>query len=218
MSKSNKYGYAGVDIPTQAFKANTGKFDPSEINELIAEDKWTTLGQMDLIETKTFSAVNHVAFTDMEVDTYNVHFVTYKFTSGSHDVGIFATFGVNNGDGTYTYRDSNNRYAQQYGEADTTFGEYKSTSMWAMQLCNLGSMQDVEYSFNGYVYLYNLGDASKSSFNTNHSIYPSRTDLDAAINYGGGVYETAERHEAFKMAPNTGNTTGYASLYGIKFS
>ncbi len=32
MSKSNKYGYSGVDIPTQAFKANVGKFDPDEIN------------------------------------------------------------------------------------------------------------------------------------------------------------------------------------------
>ena len=28
MSKSNKYGYSGVDIPTQAVKANVGKFDP----------------------------------------------------------------------------------------------------------------------------------------------------------------------------------------------
>jgi hypothetical protein len=218
MSKSNKHGYVGVTIPTQEFNSNKGTFEPSEIDELVANDNWTSYGQMDLIETKTFSAVNHVAFTDMQVDKYHVHFVTYKFTSGSHDVGIFATFGVNNGDGTYTYRDSSNKYAQQYGEADGTFSPYTSTGMWAMQLANLGSMQAAEYSFNGYVYLYNLGDASKSSFNTNHGVYISRTDLDAAINYGGGVYETAERHEAFKMAPNTGNTTGYASLYGIRFS
>ena len=38
MSKSNKYGYSGVDIPTQAFQANVGKFDPSEINELVANE------------------------------------------------------------------------------------------------------------------------------------------------------------------------------------
>ena len=43
MSKSNKYGYSGVDIPTQAAFANVGKFDPSEINELVQEDKWLSL-------------------------------------------------------------------------------------------------------------------------------------------------------------------------------
>ena len=43
MSKSNKYGYSGVDIPTQGFQSNVGKFDPAEINELVQEGKWTTL-------------------------------------------------------------------------------------------------------------------------------------------------------------------------------
>ena len=28
MSKSNKYGYSGVNIPSQAFQSNKGKFDP----------------------------------------------------------------------------------------------------------------------------------------------------------------------------------------------
>ena len=51
MSKSNKYGYSGVDIPTQAFQANVGKFDPAEINELVQEDKWTQYGQLELIQT-----------------------------------------------------------------------------------------------------------------------------------------------------------------------
>ena len=55
MSKSNKYGYSGVDIPTQAFQANVGKFDPAEINELVQQDKWTQYGQLELIETKTAS-------------------------------------------------------------------------------------------------------------------------------------------------------------------
>ena len=53
MAKSNKYGYTGVDIPTQAF-ANVGKFDPSEINELVANEQWTQYGQLELIETQNF--------------------------------------------------------------------------------------------------------------------------------------------------------------------
>ena len=80
MSKSNKYVYAGVDIPTQAFKANTGKFDPSEINELIAEDKWTTLGQMDLIETKTFnlnSILISLYIADIRASPHGIHHKTF---------------------------------------------------------------------------------------------------------------------------------------------
>ena len=56
MSKSNKYGYSGVDIPTQGFQSNVGKFDPAEINELVQEGKWTNYGQLELIETQTASS------------------------------------------------------------------------------------------------------------------------------------------------------------------
>jgi hypothetical protein len=67
MSKSNKYGYSGVDIPTQAFQANVGKFDPAEINELVQEDKWTQYGQLELIETQTVSGTpTTVDFTNIK--------------------------------------------------------------------------------------------------------------------------------------------------------
>ena len=67
MSKSNKYGYSGVDIPTQAFQANVGKFDPAEINELVADNKWTQYGQLELIETQTVSGTpTSVSFTSIQ--------------------------------------------------------------------------------------------------------------------------------------------------------
>ena len=53
--KSNKYGYVGVDIPEQSFGNNKGIFNPAEINELVADNKWTTFGQLELIETQTVS-------------------------------------------------------------------------------------------------------------------------------------------------------------------
>ena len=83
MSKSNKYGYSGVDIPTQAAFANVGKFDPAEINELVQEDKWTTFGQLELIETQTGSAVTSILFNDIKEDIYNVHFMTMTNYKGT---------------------------------------------------------------------------------------------------------------------------------------
>ena len=71
MSKSNKYGYSGVDIPTQAAFANVGKFDSSEINELVQEDKWTTFGQLELIQTEVSSGnATAIEFTDLKENEY----------------------------------------------------------------------------------------------------------------------------------------------------
>ena len=72
--KSNKYGYVGVDIPAQSFGNNKGVFNPAEINDLVANNQWTTFGQLELIETQTVSGVSQVDFTNL--GTYNVHFMT----------------------------------------------------------------------------------------------------------------------------------------------
>ena len=75
-NKSNKYGYVGVDIPAQSFGNNKGVFNPAEINELVADNKWTTFGQLELIETQTVTSVTNIDFTDIKQDIYNVHFMT----------------------------------------------------------------------------------------------------------------------------------------------
>ena len=88
MSKSNKYGYSGVDIPTQAFQANVGKFDPAEINELVAEDKWTQYGQLELINTYTADGSSSALYlTNIQEDVYSVHLlVAYDFYNASNFV------------------------------------------------------------------------------------------------------------------------------------
>ena len=74
--KSNKYGYVGADIPAQSFGSNKGVFNPAEINELVADNKWTSFGQLELIETQTVSGVASVEFTNLKTNIYNVHFIT----------------------------------------------------------------------------------------------------------------------------------------------
>ena len=90
--KSNKYGYVGVDIPAQSFGSNKGVFNPAEINDLVANNQWTSFGQLELIETQSYSSgVANIDFTSIDESIYNVHFMTIsnlKCTAASQSVGI----------------------------------------------------------------------------------------------------------------------------------
>ena len=89
MADDLKYGYKGAE-PTQSFGNNTGVFDPNDINNLIADNKWTTFGQLELIETQTVtSATAYVDFTNL--GSYNVHFMTvnnFKTPAGDSLMGF----------------------------------------------------------------------------------------------------------------------------------
>ena len=215
----SKYGYVGKegDVPQQAFKSNAGVLSVNDHLALSQDDKLTQFGNLELIKTETPSGVSTVTFEELPVAKYNTFFLTYTFHTGSHDVGLFGRFGYENLDGTYSYEDANNRYSVQRGEGNGTFAEYKSTSMWAHQHVNLGSM-DVNYdaAFTGYAYLHNMGDSTKYSTITVHSSFLSRTNHTAAFNFGSGVFPTAKEHNAYYIAPNTGNFSGTASMYGIR--
>ena len=194
--------------------ANSGVFNIDDINFLRDNEQYPELGQLQLIQTQTFYDVSAVVFSDMEESTYDTHFITYYFENGSHDVGIFARFGTDSS----TFRDSNNHYAGPRIEGNGN-GNYASTSMWAINICNLGSMQ-YDYdgpAFSGYIYLYDLGNPSRYSMVTSHSAYTGRSNIHSTTYYGSGSYGTAEKHTAFRLFPNTGNSSGKASLYGIRF-
>ena len=211
---TNEFGYIHTS-PNQSSFNNSGIFNLQDIYELDKDDKWTQFGQLDLIQTQSFSSVSTVGFADLPITKYDVFFLTYNFHSGSHDVGIFGRFGQ----GTI-YRDSNNKYANYYGEADGTFASYSSTSMWAHQHANLGTMTTSPdgLGFTGYAYLYDMGDSTKYSKAIIHSSYTSRTDNTSAFNIGGAIYPVAEMNDSYLIFPNTGSCSGKASMYGIEFA
>jgi hypothetical protein len=211
---SNEFGYI-PESPEQSFQSNKGILTPTDIYDLTIADKYTNYGQLELIQSQSFSSVTTVGFADLPIEKYEVFFLTYNFHSGSHDVGIFGRFGQ----GT-SYKDSNNKYANYYGEADGTFASYSSTSMWAHQHANLGTMTTSPdgLGFTGYAYLYDMGDSTKYSKINIHSSYTSRTDNTAAFNFGGGIYPVAEMHDSYLIFPNTGSCSGKASMYGVRYS
>jgi len=209
MADDLKYGYKGAE-PTQSFGNNTGVFDPNDINNLIADNKWTSFGQLELIETQTASADSFIDFTSIQESTYNVHFMTFNnishTTSGHrlyirfYESGVLETASV--------YQD-----ALQYGKANGTFGEDRSTSQTFLK--NIADNSDTGSS---YMYFYNLGDSSKYSFTTGQATW-----LDGASNFtfyfGSGVLLQASAVDGIRIFDsNAGTFSGSISLYGIRYS
>ena len=211
--KSNKYGYVGADIPAQSFGANKGVFNPAEINELVADNKWTSFGQLELIETQTVSStVEYIIFDDIKQDIYNVHFMTINNLGKSANGTTLLT--VSNDNGT-TFETSNYDYAIQRTQTNGSFAEEKSTTSSSIRLTNTVGTGTGETA-NLYCYMYNLGDNTKYSFFTYHTCYGPNTSF--AFGFGSAVYHTAETINAFRIQTSVANIieTADISLYGIK--
>ena len=217
MAKSNKYGYSGVNIPTQGFRDNKGKFDPAEINELVADNKWTQYGQLELIETQSItSSTASMIFSSIQESTYNVHFLTYSnFEPVTSDdrLGLrFFESGVEESGTVY-------QFANQLCRADGTFTEPKSTSSNHIRLgTNVSTTANNTDS--GYMYLYNLGNIAKYSYVTVHTVGLYYNGSHLQTEYGGGVLPQASIVNQIKLLcgnnPSNNIANLQASLYGIK--
>jgi hypothetical protein len=212
--KSNKYGYVGVDIPAQSFGNNKGVFNPAEINELVANNQWTSFGQLELIETQTASADSSVDFINLATNSYNVYFVTVNDLQTSASSQSAIRFSNNNGS---SFIASSYQYAYQRGSTAGTFAETRSTSVAQLNLGLLSTNLNSNSSASGYIYLYNLLDSAKYSF-CSFQNFSEYTTGDTRFAFGSGVYPIAETHNAFQIVPSAGTISGNFSLYGIRYS
>ena len=166
------------------------------------------IGNLELIETQTGSAVTSILFNDIKEDIYNVHFMTMTNYSGT----------VLNTEARIRFYESGSDYqrAHQVGNTSPNFTESKGTSDTSAIVCNLSDTATNDTA-NGYNYFYNLGDSSKFSFNTMHS--SSMRGVHYEFRFGSGVYNVEETINAIQIFSNSGsNFTGTISLYGIRNS
>ena len=212
MADDLKYGYKGAE-PTQSFGNNTGVFDPNDINNLIADNKWSQFGQLELIETQTYSsAVSYIDFTTL--GDYNVHFLTYQDvmpdTNNIRPLQLqFFELGVLETGTVY-------KYAQNYSYIGGS-GELKNNADTKIDLAyEVGNTTPC--SANGYCYMYNLTDSSKYSFITNHTVRGNTTTFTGAI-FGSGVMTQASTVDGFRLKMSSNNYASFnISLYGIRYS
>ena len=212
--KSNKFGYVGADIPAQSFQSNKGVFNPAEINELVADNKWTQYGQLELIETVV--ADDTVTSYDFDnLGDYNVHFFTANDITSDNTTAQNLDIRVKVGG---SVQSSNYQFAQQLGSTKSggSFSESKSTSfaqfIW---------VPNVDFETNGtsqgYQYIYNALDSSKYTFGTFHCVTKQALNTPR-FTFGSNVYTVANQCSGFRVfLATSGNITGGTiSLYGIK--
>jgi len=208
--KSNKYGYVGVDIPAQSFGNNKGVFNPAEINDLVANNQWTSFGQLELIETQEItSTVATFSLDNLKENIYNVHFVTITNWLPSNDdrhIGLrFKTGGVTDSATNYQYAMARNNA----GASDVRSAN--DTKIWLAY--NVGLTRE---NLNGYFYIYNAGDSSKYTFVTSQNLHFG-VGIDS--NFQSAVYDTTNVVNGMEFFASGENmTNGIFSVYGIRYS
>ena len=206
---SKEYGYIGKEV-TQAFRDNKGIFTPQDIIELDQENKWTNFGQLELIQTQTFTTTQNVDFTSIEENTFNILFASVlaeRQSTSNESIGIqFFESGTLETSTVYDY-------AYQNGEAGGTFNESKNNSSNRLLATHFVDAGDDKYSYN---YFYNLGDNTKFSFQTMHSTTKQGTNYK--FRFGSGVLPQQSQVDGIRFTSVTGTMTGTISLYGLRFS
>jgi|13_taG_2_1085334.scaffolds.fasta_scaffold09757_4 hypothetical protein len=212
---SNEYGY--IPEVEQSFGNNTGVFDPADINNLVADNKWTQYGQLELIQTQTYSgSVTSINFTDIKQDIYDIHYMTFNNMKVNTDNKEAINMRVLVG-GVEQTTVSYKRALQRVSSDSALFGESRSTSDSIFKTV-YGTGTATGESTSGYAYFYNLGDSSKYSSVSIH-ITSLTSDAKFAGAYGSQTYYVANEVDGIKIRSNT-STVAYTdfdvSLYGIK--
>ena len=205
------FGYLGT-TPNQQLN-NSGVFSVEKALQVQKDGEWG--GSLQLIEEQTVSGVSAIDFTSIQEAQYDVHLLQWSGIYLASSTQNYLEVRFSNNGGT-SYINSAYQYASQYVGTNGQFGELKETSGNAIRKISYSATSGQSYVQNAYVYLYNLGNSSKYSFTTHHSFSSATSSANWGY-FGGGVYPTAEVHNAIKVFSDAGtNFSGTAKLYGVK--
>jgi hypothetical protein len=165
------------------------------------------LGKLELIETQTVTSVTNIDFTDIKQNIYNVHFMTITASQNDDNENISMRFL----EGGVVQSGTHYQWALQNGGADGTFSESKSTTGTRVIGTRFADSGD---PLTSYQYFYNLGDSTKYSFQTMHSVVDHSGVFE--MRFGSCVMTRATEVDGIRAFGITGNQiTGSISLYGI---
>ena len=184
---------------------NNGLYSPGKILELEKDGHWG--GSLKLIAEETVtSSTASIDFTNIQGERFDVHYITIKGfeTDGGGQSLVSIRYST---DGGSSFVTSGYQNAYQQGFANGTFNELKSTSESGIRV----GFQNGTEQCSGYVYLYNLNDSSKYSFNTFHNIQEN-----ACMSFGGGVYPVANTVNAIRVFDPVNMDNAVVKLYGVK--
>ena len=187
-------------------KKNTGLYTPSDILQLTKDGSWG--GSLELIQSQNFtSSVSYIDFTSIKGSEYDVHYLS--FDGLSHTVAGVSLFSIRySTDGGSSFISTNSyQNAYQSGDSGGTFQELKGTESGL----RIGFSHSSTFT-SGYVYLYNLNNSARRSFNTFHSV----EHFSAKFTFGQGVYDTANTVNAIRVYDSYNFDSGTVKLFGVK--
>ena len=195
--------------------SNSGVFDVNDIRYLMDYQQWPTPGQLQLIETQSASNSSALDFLSIKEDIYNVHFMTvtnFQPASDNHYIA-YRLYESGTLETAAVYQQ-----ARQYGIANGTFGESKSTGIDEVTVSHATGTDDEETN-NCYIYFYNLGDSTKYSFSTSHSS-GVQAGGSANFEFASAVLPQASQVDGIRILTDQGSNMEHAevSLYGIRFA
>ena len=207
----SEYGYM-PEAPEQSFGNNKGIFTPKEIYDLTRADKYTNLGQLELIETKTVSGVTSLDFDNL--GTYDIHLLTAHnvshTTGAATDIGM-RYYGVSTGlISTSVYETT--RISNQGGGALSLVGS--TSNSHALFLNDVDN--NTNDSVNGYNHIHNALDPNIGTHNTYHN-HCYVAHAGSKNRHGTSICETVEEINALLLYTTNGASfIGTFSLYGMK--
>ena len=187
-------------------KQNIGLYTPSDILQLTKEGSWG--GSLELIQSQNFtSSVSYIDFTSIKGSEYDVHYLSFDVLS--HTVAGVSLFSIRySTDGGSSFISTNSyQNAYQSGDSGGTFQELKGTESGL----RIGFSHSSTFT-SGYVYLYNLNNSARRSFNTFHSV----EHFSAKFTFGQGVYDTANTVNAIRVYDAYSFDSGTVKLFGVK--
>tara|TARA_Y100000004_G_C8952634_1_gene429309 strand:+ start:1602 stop:2246 length:645 start_codon:yes stop_codon:yes gene_type:complete len=202
------------ESPEQSFGNNKGIFTPTDIYDLVRDNKWSLIGNLELIETINASGGATIDFTSIKETVYDVHLLTFANvqSSANNDVAGIRLYesGVLETANVY-------EYALQSNNTDPSFTEIKSTGDSKIRFLG-GYSTNFNFTGNGYIYFYNLGDSTKYSFCS--LMNTTGTDgNDYNSQFGSGVLpqtSTVDGIRLFNYFASGNFDEGVFSLYGIQ--
>tara|TARA_Y100000741_G_scaffold315159_1_gene260915 strand:+ start:161 stop:751 length:591 start_codon:yes stop_codon:yes gene_type:complete len=195
--------------------SNSGVFDVNDIRYLMDYQQWAKPGELQLIQTQSASNSAALDFLAIKEDIYNVHFMTitnFQPVDDNHYIA-YRLYESGTLETASVYQQ-----ARQYGIANGTFGESRSTGVDEVTVSHATGANDQETA-NCYIYFYDLGDSTKYSFSTSHSSGMQDTGL-FNFEFASAVLPQTSQVDGIRILTDQGSNMQHAevSLYGIRYS
>lgn len=205
------FGYIGQNQTKQQVK-NSGVLSSFDVSLL--EKKGQAGGSLELIQSQTISGnVAQVDFTSIKENVYDAHrleIINARSDSDDKDFSLRVSVG-----GTF---DVGANYHRALFSVDGAGGTQQSYATTSSQMdITLHSGNATNEKANAYIHIYNAGDSSKYTFNTNQSTYINVNHVFKMV-FGGGLYDQTGIVDGFRIfMDGSGNiASGVFNLYGIK--